>query len=195
MHILSVPWLSIWAQFLEGQMEMDPVKITGVRDWPTLKNITEVQSFMGFVNFYRKFIPEFSHIASPLHRLTKKAEPWQWTQPEEAAFRALKSLVTSAPILVLPDQNAHFWLETDASRYVTRAILSQLHDDEKWHPISFMSKSLSLVECNYAIYNKELLSVIHGHEEWRHILEGTKHTIEILNDHQTSHTSERWKFN
>ena len=162
---------------------MDPVKIAGVRDWPTPKNVIEVQSFVGFVNFYHRFIPEFSHVASPLHRLTKKAEPWQWTEPEEAAFRALKSLVMSAPILGLPDQVACFQLETDASGYETRVILSQLCDDEKWHPVSFTSKSLSPAECNYAIYNKELLSVIHRLEEWRHILEGTKHTIEILNDH------------
>ena len=67
---------------------------------------------------------------------------------------------------------------------MTRAILSQLHNDEKWHPIGFTSKSLSPAERNYTIYNKELLSVIRGLEEWRHILEGTKHTIEILNDHQ-----------
>ena len=87
---------------------MDPIKIAGVRDWLTPKNVTEVQSFVGFVNFYQRFIPEFSHVASPLHRLTKKAEPWQWNEPEEAAFWALKSLVTSAPILVLPDQGAHF---------------------------------------------------------------------------------------
>ena len=67
---------------------------------------------------------------------------------------------------------------------MTGVILSQLCDDEKWHPIGFMSKSLSLAECNYAIYDKELLSVIHGLEEWRHILEGTKHMVEILNDHR-----------
>ena len=142
------------------------------------------QSFVGFVNFYHRFIPEFSHVASPLHHLTKKAEPWRWTQPEEAAFQALKSLVTLAPILILPDQNTHFQLETDASRYATGAILSQLHNDEKWHPVGFMSKSLSPAECNYTIYDKELLSVICGLEQWRHILEGIKHTIEILNDHQ-----------
>ena len=85
---------------------MDPIKIAGVRDWPTPKNVTVVQSSVGFVNFYCRFIPEFSHVASPLHRLTKKAEPWQWTKPEEAAFGVLKSLVMSAPILVLPDQDA-----------------------------------------------------------------------------------------
>jgi len=89
-----------------------------------------------------------------------------------------------APILVLPDQDARFQLETDASGYVTGVILSQLCDDEKWHPVSFTSKSLNPAEHNYAIYNKESLSVIHGLEEWRHILEGTKHMIEILNDHR-----------
>ena len=89
-----------------------------------------------------------------------------------------------APVLVLPDQNAHFRLETDASGYATGVILSQLHNNGKWHPVGFMSKSLSPAERNYAICDKELLSVIHRLEEWRHILEGTKHTIEILNDHR-----------
>ena len=60
----------------EGCIEMDPIKIAGVRDWPTPKNVTEVQSFVGFVNFYRRFIPDFSHVAGPLHRLTKKEELW-----------------------------------------------------------------------------------------------------------------------
>ena len=68
----------------QGRVAMDPVKIAGVRDWLTPKNVREVQSFVGFVNFYHRFIPEFSHVASPLHRLTKKVEPWQWTEPEEA---------------------------------------------------------------------------------------------------------------
>ena len=167
----------------EGCMEMDPIKIAGVWDWPTPKNITEVQSFVGFINFYCRFIPNFSHVAGPLHHLTKE-ELWRWTEPEETAFQELKPLVTSAPVLILPNQDMHFQLETDASGYTMGAILSQLCDNEKWHPVSFTSKSLNPAECNYAIYNKELLSVICGLEEWRHILEGTKHRIEILNDHR-----------
>ena len=144
----------------------------------------EVQSFMGFVNFYHRFIPNFSHVAGPLHHLTKKEEPWQWTEPEEAAFQELKSLITLALTLILPNQDACFQLETDASSYAMGVILSQLCDDEKWHLVGFTSKSLSPAEHNYAIYDKELLSVIHRLEEWRHILEGTEHTIEILNDHR-----------
>ena len=86
----------------EGRMEMDFIKIAGVRDWLTPKNVTKVQSFVGFVNFYCRFILEFSHVASPLHCLTKKVEPWQWTEPEETAFQALKSLVMLALILIRP---------------------------------------------------------------------------------------------
>jgi len=83
-----------------------------------------------------------------------------------------------------PDQDAQFWLETDTSRYATSAVLSQLCEDDKWHPIGFMSKCLSLAKRNYKIHDKEILWVMQGLEEWRHILEGTTHIIEILNDHR-----------
>src|SRR5882672_12876438 len=72
----------------------------------------------------------------------------------------------------------------DTSSYAIGAVLSQLCEDDKWHPVGFMSKSLSSAERNYEIHDKEILSVIRGLEEWRHILEGTKHTIEVLNDHR-----------
>ena len=85
---------------------------------------------------------------------------------------------------MLPDQTKCFGLETDASPYATGAVLSQLCDDGKWRPVGFVSKSLSETEGNYAIHDKELLLVIRGLEEWWHILEGTKHKVEILNDHQ-----------
>ena len=75
----------------EGRVEMDLVKIASVQDWPTLRNVTEVQSFVGFVNFYCRFIPNFSHVAAPLHYLTKKGELWRWAGPEESAFQELKT--------------------------------------------------------------------------------------------------------
>ena len=92
----------------EGHVEMDPIKIASAWDWLTPKNVTEVQSFVGFVNFYHRFIPNFLHVAGPLHHLTKKEELWQWTEPEEMAFQELKSLVTSALVLILPNQDVHF---------------------------------------------------------------------------------------
>ena len=135
--------------------------------------MTEVKSFLGFINFYRWFIKDFSHIAKPLNQLTKANVSWSWTPDgaEQSAFDELKQLITLTLILVLPDQTKCFRLETDASAYATGAVLSQLCDDRKWRPVGFVSKSLSETECNYAIHDKELLSVIRGLEEWQHILE------------------------
>ena len=82
---------------------MDPVKVAGVHNWPTLRNVTEVQSFIGFINFYWQFIQDFSHIAKPLHQLTKKGEAWKWAEEERKAFEELKRLITSTPILVQPE--------------------------------------------------------------------------------------------
>ena len=110
----------------------------------------------------------FSHITKPLNALTKTNTQWSWEVdgPEQAVFDELKCLITSTPILVLPDQTKHFCLETDASAYATGAVLSQLCDDGRWRPVGFASKSLSDAECNYAIQDdKELLSVICGLEE------------------------------
>src|SRR5882724_11206868 len=73
----------------EGHMEMDPVKVAGVQNWPTPRNVTEFQSFVRFVNFYRHFVQDFSHVAKPLHQLTKKGEEWQWADEEQASFKEL----------------------------------------------------------------------------------------------------------
>ena len=96
----------------------------------------------------------------------------------------LKCLITSTPILVQLNQDAPLRLETNTSGYTTGVVLSQLCDDGKWHPVGFTSKGLDAAKRNYDIHNKELLLVICSLEEWRHILEVTKHAIEILNDHR-----------
>src|SRR5882724_3354275 len=145
---------------LEGCMEMDPVKVAGIRYLPTPRNVTEVQSFIGFVNFYRHFIQDFSHVTKPLHQLTKKGEEWRWADEEQASFEELKCLITSTPILVQPNQDAPFQLETDASGYATGVVLSQLCDDGKWHPVGFTSKGLDAAERNYEVHDKAILSVI-----------------------------------
>ena len=68
---------------LEGCIEMDPIKVSGVCDWLTLRNVTKVQSFVGFINFYQHFIQYFSHMAKPLHLLAKKEEAWRWTKDKQ----------------------------------------------------------------------------------------------------------------
>ena len=140
---------------------MDPVKVAGVTKWPAPTNWKEVQSFLGFTNFYHWFIEDFSHHACPLFDLTKADTKWKWGLEEQSAFDVLKGKVTSAPILVLPNNSKPFRIEADSSDFATRAVLSQQSpDDEKWHPIAFLSKSLSPVECNYKIHDKEMLVVV-----------------------------------
>jgi hypothetical protein len=164
---------------------MDPVKVAGVREWPVPKSKKEVQSFVGFANFYRRFIASFSHHAHALFDLTKKDVKFEWTEREQRAFDKIKEAVTSAPVLVLPDCDQLFHIEADGSGFATGAVLSQLlSEDNKWHPVTFLSKSLNEVERKYQIHDTEMLAIVQALEEWRHYLEGAKHSIEILTDHK-----------
>src|SRR5271155_4059174 len=93
--------------------------------------------------------------------------------------------IISVPILALPDNSKPFHIEADSSDFATGAVLyQQSSEDEKWHPVAFLSKSLSPVEGNYDIHDKEMLAVIRALEEWRHFLEGTEHRFEIWTDHK-----------
>jgi hypothetical protein len=169
----------------ENRVEMDPVKVAGIAEWPEPSNKREVQSFLGFANFYRRFIKDFSHHARPLFNLTKNERKWQWGSSEASAFRKLKDLVTSAPVLTIPADDQPFRIEADSSDYATGAVLSQLSaEDGKWHPVAFYSKSLSETERNYEIHDKEMLAIIRALDEWRHFLEGAPHKVEIWTDHK-----------
>jgi len=152
---------------------MDPIKVAGVRNWPIPENRTDVQAFIGFVNFYCRFIRDFSTIARPLFDLTHSNKTWDWDAKEQEAFERLKMVMTTAPVLASPQDLEPFCIEADSSDFASGAILSQqLPREEKWHPVAFYSKSLLPVEWNYEIHDKEMLAIIHMLEEWRHFLEG-----------------------
>jgi hypothetical protein len=165
-------------------LAMDPVKIAGVAEWPIPRTVKEVQAFLGFGNFYRRFIKDFSKIARPLFDLTRKDTQWNWDEGCMTAFTALKQAFVSEPVLLMPDNDKPFKVEVDASDYATGGILMQTGRDEKWHPVAYLSKSLSETERNYDIHDKELLAIICTLASWRQYLEGAPHTIEILTDHQ-----------
>jgi hypothetical protein len=168
-----------------GHIEMDPKKLSGVTEWPQPTKLKQVQAFLGFANFYRRFIKDFAKLAKPLTILTKKDQPWIWKEEQEKAFQDLKSAFTQAPILRIPDDENPFRLETDSSDFATGAVMSQLDPgDNLWHPVAFYSKSLNVHERNYEIYDKELLAIIRALEEYRQHLEGHPKVIEILSDHQ-----------
>jgi len=101
------------------------------------------------------------------------------------AFEDLKMVVTTALVLVSPQDLEPFWVEVDSSDFAIGAVLSQQSmTDGKWHPVAFYSKSLSSVEWNYEIHDKEMLAIICTLEEWRHFLEGATHPVEIWTDHK-----------
>uniref|UniRef100_A0A3P9M1D4 Gypsy retrotransposon integrase-like protein 1 n=1 Tax=Oryzias latipes TaxID=8090 RepID=A0A3P9M1D4_ORYLA len=182
-HVSTVAFLGFIVS--AGTVEMDPAKVSAVMDWPSPDSRKKLQQFLGFANFYRRFIRGFSSIAAPLHALTSPRMQFQWTPAAEAAFRALKRRFTSAPLLTLPDPHRQFVVEVDASNEGIGAVLSQRSEqDGKMHPCAFLSRRLSSAERNYDIGNRELLAVKVALEEWRHWLEGAEHPFIVWTDHK-----------
>jgi len=137
------------------------------------------------VNFYRRFIQDFSAKARLLFDLTRSKQVWTWSGREQAAFEDLKTVVTTALVLVSPQESDPFRIEANSLDFATGAVLSQQSTtDGKWHPVAFYSKSLSSMERNYKIHDKEMLAIICALEEWRHFLEGATHLVEIWTDHK-----------
>jgi hypothetical protein len=162
---------------------MDPIKLKAVRDWPRPKTVKDIQKFLGFCNFYRRFVKDYSELAQPLFDLTKKGEPFIWTERHERAFTRLQTALTSSPVLLLLDYIRPFTLYTDASDYATSAILEQDDALGQSHPVAFYSKSLQPAEWNYEIHDKELLAIIHALRHFCHYLQGNEHTTRVFSDH------------
>ena len=127
----------------EGRISMDPIKLGGIRDWPTSTMVKQVQSFLGFGNFYRKFISHYSDLAWPLNDLMKKDKKFKWTIKCQEAFDILKQQFTEEPVLLMPDQLEPFQIKSDASKVATGAVLTQLDLEGDQHPVAFMSKTFT----------------------------------------------------
>ncbi|XDV54467.1 hypothetical protein PO909_022751 [Leuciscus waleckii] len=166
-------------------MRMDPDKVKAVIDWPSPDSRKALQWFLGFANFYRRFIRNFSQLAAPLTALTSPRTTFRWSDTAEAVFTNLKSRFVSAPILVAPDPTRQFVVEVDASEVGVGAVLSQrASSDDKMYPCPFFSHRLSPAERNYDIGNRELLAVKLALEEWRHWLEGSGVPFIVWTDHK-----------
>ena len=139
---------------------MDPAKVDAIKQWDSSTSIREVCSFIGFCNFYCQFIKDFSKIAGPLNTLTKKNVKFTWTKKCELAFEGLEQRVCKAPILIHFNPSKECHVETDSSDYVSAGVLFQEDDNEILHPVAYFSKRMVSAECNYEIYDKELLAII-----------------------------------
>ena len=181
-HVTQVPYLGLIIT-TEG-VKMDPAKIDAIVNWPRLVNVKDVQSFLGFANFYRRFIYGYSKLAAPLTNLTRKDVRFEWTSECQVAFETLKKAFTSDVILRHYNPDLKIVVETDASDYVSGGILSQYGQDGVLYPVAYFSKKHSPAECNYEIYDKELMAIVRAFEEWRPELEGSPSPVEVITDHK-----------
>jgi hypothetical protein len=129
-----------------NRITMDPKKLAGISDWPSPKNLHQVRLFLGFGNFYQRFIQRFSHIVKPLTSLTKKGQSFEWTKECEEAFQKLKQRFQEGPVLLMADQIKPFYLETDASAFASGTVLMQKDDNGLLHPCGYLSKTFSPTE-------------------------------------------------
>ena len=146
--------------------------------------VKDVQKFLRLANYYCQFIQGFATIARPLHNMVKKDMKWDWTEKQEKAFRNLKEKFTKEPVLVVLDLDKIMRMEVDASDYATGEVLSMEGEDGLWRLVAFLSKSLNKTKRNYEIHNKEMLAIIRGLENWRHLLEDTCFKFKIWTDHK-----------
>ncbi len=166
------------------ELKMNSRKMQAVIDWSTLNNLTQMQFFIDFCNFYRRFIKNFSKIVRSMIQLTQKKIIFEWNEVCQIIFDHMKRRMIENFILRHFDQTCETILEINSFNYVNDEVLSQYDDEEVLHSIVFYSKNMSSAECNYKIYDKELLIIIWAFEHWWLELKLTDISIKMFIDHQ-----------
>ena len=180
--------------FLVGPkgIQMDPSRVESISSWPVPESFRDIQVFLGFTNFYRRFIKSYSKITLPLTDLLKgmekgkKTGPFRLTDEAVSAFYNLRQTFTSAPLLRHFDPSLKIRIETDASKFAIGGILSQLFgtgSDARWHPVAFYSRKLSAVEQRYEVHDGELMAIVFAFKQWGQYLRGASDTVVVLSDH------------
>ncbi|PKU64652.1 RNA-directed DNA polymerase [Dendrobium catenatum] len=167
-------------------VHMDPQKVLAITEWPIPQSATEIRSFIGLANFYRRFIKGFSIIVAPLTD-SLKAKSWQWTPDQDNSFKIIKIALTTAPVLAIPDFNKPFHVDTDASAVGIGAVLSQ-----EGRPVEFFSEKLSPSRQNWSAYEQELYAVVRALKQWEHyllhqdfVLSSDNHAVQFINSQKT----------
>jgi hypothetical protein len=160
---------------------MDPSKIESIKEWPTPKNVKNIQQFLGLANYYRRFIQGYSQIALPLTQLTRKDVKWIWQKEQQEAFEQLKERFITRPVLSIYNPQKELRVETDASNAALGACLLQL-EDKDWHPVAYHSRKFNKAEERYSTPDQELMAIVDSCEHWRAYLHGKQFTV--YSDHQ-----------
>jgi len=163
---------------------MSDAKVKTIQEWLELKKIKDIQSFLGFANFYKRFIFNYSNIVILLTCLTRKNTSWNFDDECRMAFNTLKQAFTFAPILMHWVLDTQLVIETNALDYARATILSIMTKDNEIYPIAFHSRTFSTPELNYDIYDKELLTIFEAFKIWQHYLKGSASLINVVTDHK-----------
>ncbi|GBG75913.1 hypothetical protein CBR_g21155 [Chara braunii] len=178
-------WAKTQVLYLGHVLDGDGVKpedskISAIRDWSTARTFTELRSFLGLANYYRKFVRNFSTIAAPLRRLLKKEAIWQWDKDCTSALKKLKRALIENPVLKVADPSLPFVVTTDASQY---GIVLQQDDDNGYRPVEFMSARMPCEKVATSTYERELYALRQALDHWKHYLLG-RH-FKVYSDHET----------
>ena len=166
-------------------LRVAPDKVGAVQQWPQPKNVSDVRSFLGLANFYRRFVKDYSRIALPLTQLTREVTGggFTWGTEQQAAFDALKVALCAPPVLLVPDHSKPFVLNCDACKYAIGATLQQDHGNGL-QPVAFFSAKMSDAERNYNVREQEFMALFRACQHWRHYLHGTQ-PFTLLSDHDS----------
>ncbi|GBG78902.1 hypothetical protein CBR_g28616 [Chara braunii] len=168
---------------LDGDgIKLEDSKIAAIRDWPTPRTLTELWSFLGLANYYRKFVRNVSTIAAPLRRLLKKEAIWQWDKDCTSALKKLKRALIEYPVLKVADPSLPFVVTTDASQYGIGAVLQQ-DNGNGYRPVEFMSARMPSEKVATSTYERELYALRQALEHWKQYVLG-RH-FKVYSDHET----------
>jgi hypothetical protein len=181
-HITKTKFLKIIID--RDEIKMNSEKVKAIVEWKTSNHLKEVQVFLEFVNFYKRFIKNFFKLVKSFIRLIRKDQSFYWFENCQIAFEQLKTRVIEALVLSYFSFELETFLKSDSSDYVSVEILSQKEDDDLIRSITYFSKTLSSVECNYEIYDKELLTIIRCFEQWRVELQSVESFTNVLIDYK-----------
>jgi hypothetical protein len=165
-------------------LKMESSRIRSIQEWPAPKSIKQVQRFLGFANFYRMFIKNFTKTLGPVLQLLKKDHPFAWTADCQKSFDEFKAAFAESPILIHADNSKPFYLETDASDFALGGILSQKDVNDVLRPVAFYSRKLTPPEINYPVHDKELLAIVCCFYQWRSFLVGSASPVTVYTDHR-----------
>ena len=163
----------------------DPEKIRVIKEWPVPADESQLRAFLGTAGYYRQFVPNYAHIASPLHRACQKGDRFRWTAECKEAFLHIKRKLTNAPILAFPQLDVPFILDNDASDSGLGAVLSQVQCGKE-RVIAYAARALSKAERNYSTTRKELLALVWGTEHFETFLYGRRFLV------RTDHSALQW---